>query len=178
MENTGYISKSLTSWATPIITVPKKPDPLNPQKQQLPLVLDSQSLNKLINTAHNGNSVISYYPLPEITDLLARLQKHTIFSSFDLRSGYHHISLTLEAKPKTAFATMIGKWHWNIAPFSICLLPGVFCYLMSQVLFGLDFCFAYVDDILVYSTSWKMHQIGHLISEHGIQMLLGKKYQQ
>ena len=62
----------------------------------------------------------------------------------------------LEAKPKTAFATS-GKWHWNVAPFIICLLPGVFCHLLSQVLPGLDFCFAYLDDILVYTASWKEH---------------------
>ena len=28
---------------------------------------------------------------------------------------------------------------------------------MSQVISGFDFCFAYLDDILVYSTSWKEH---------------------
>ena len=63
----------------------------------------------------------------------------------------------LETKPKTAFAKTSGKWHWKVAPFSICWLSGLFCYLMSQVLSGLDFCFAYLDDILVYSTSWKEH---------------------
>ena len=39
----------------------------------------------------------------------------------------------------------------------IFLLPGVFCCVMSQVLSGLDLCFKYLDDILVYSTSWKEH---------------------
>ena len=107
-----------------------------------------------INAAHNGSIVISYYPLPNITDLLARLQKCTIFSSLDFRSSYHHIGLTQEAKPKTVFATS-GKWPWNVAPFSICSLPGVFCYLILQVLPELDFCFAYLNDILMTSTSWK-----------------------
>ena len=51
------------------------------------------------------------------------------------------------AKPETAFATISGIWHWNVAPFGIFSLPGVFCYLMSQVLTGLDFCFGYLDDI-------------------------------
>ena len=88
------------------------------------------SLNKSINAAHNGNCLISYYPLPNITDLLARLQKCTMFSSLHLRSGYHHIGLTPEAKTKTAFTTARGKWHWNVAPFGICSLPGVFCYLL------------------------------------------------
>ena len=58
-----------------------------------------------------GNKLISYYPLSNITDLLVRLQNCTIFPSLDLISGYHHIGLTPEAKPKTAFATTSGKWH-------------------------------------------------------------------
>ena len=65
-ENAGCISKSLSLLATPVTIVPKKPDPLNPQKQQLHLVLDNQSLNKSINAEHNGNSVISYHLLPNI----------------------------------------------------------------------------------------------------------------
>ena len=60
--------------------------------------------------------------------------------------------------PKTAFATKSGKWHWNINPFSTCLLPSVFCYLMSLPLSGLDFCSVYLDNILVYSASWKEYK--------------------
>ena len=101
--------KSLSQWAAPVIIVPKKPGPLNPQKQQLHLVLDYQLLSKSVDTAYNGNSVISYYPLPNIRDLLARLQKFTIFFSLDLRPGYHYIGLQLEAKLKTTSATTSGK---------------------------------------------------------------------
>ena len=119
LENVGCISKSLSPWAAHFITVAKKPDPLNPQKQWLCLVLDYWSLSKSIKAVHNGNSIISYYSLPNITDLLARLQNHTIFSSLDPGSGYHHISSMLESKSKTAFTTS-DKWHWNVAPFSIC----------------------------------------------------------
>ena len=70
LEILGCISKSLSPGVTPVIIVPKNQDPLNPQKQQLYLVSDHWSLNKSINTVHNCNSVISYYPLPNITDLL------------------------------------------------------------------------------------------------------------
>ena len=64
---------------------------------------------------------------------------------------------SLEARSKTAFGTTNGKWHWNVALFRICSLPGVFCYLMSQILSGLNLCFTYLDDILIYSISWKEH---------------------
>ena len=157
LGNVGCFPKSLRPWATPVIIIPKKPDPLNPQQQQLSLVFDNQSLNRSINAVHNDNSVISYYPLPNITDLLAILQRCTKFFSLHLRSGYHHIGLTPETMPKTAFATTSGKWHCNVAPFSICSLSCVVCYFMSQVLSGLDFYFAYLDDVLVYSMSWKKH---------------------
>ena len=72
-------------------------------------------------------------------------------------SGYHHIGLTPEAKPKTVFAKTSGKLHGNVGPFGICSLQGVFCYLMSQELSGLDFCFVYLNDILVCNMSWKEH---------------------
>ena len=139
LEN-GFISKSLSPWTTPVSIVPKIPDPSSPQKQQLHLVLDYRSFYKSVNAAHNGNSVIFYYPLPNIMDLLARLQKCAIFSALD----YHYISLTPEPKLKTAFTTTSGKWHWSVAPFSIYSLSGVFCYLMLQVLSCLDFCLAYL----------------------------------
>ena len=42
LENEGCISKSVSPWVAQVIIVPKKQDPLNPQKQQLHLVLDYQ----------------------------------------------------------------------------------------------------------------------------------------
>ena len=140
-------------WAAPVIILPKTPDPLHPKIQQLHLVLDYHLLNKSINAVHNGKNIISYYLLPNITDLLARLQKCKLFSSLDPRSGYQHIGLTPETELKTAFPTTKGKWHWNVALFGICSLPCIFCYLKSQVLSGLNFCFMYLDDILIYNTS-------------------------
>ena len=92
-----------------MITIPKNPDPLHPEKQQLHVILDYYLINKSINAAYNGDNVISYYPLLNIIDLLARLQKCKLFSSLDLRSVYHPIGLATEAKPKTASATTNGK---------------------------------------------------------------------
>ena len=83
-------------------------DLTHPNKQQLHLVLDSLLLKKFISAAHNGNNVILYYPMVNITDLLTRSRNCKIFSSLDLRS-------MPEAKLKTAFATTRRKWHWNLA---------------------------------------------------------------
>ena len=48
-----------------------------------------------------------------------------------------------------------------MVPFGICSLPGIFCYLMLQLLSGLDFTFAYINDILIHSASWKEY-LDHL----------------
>ena len=53
----------------------QKTRPFKSPKHQFHIILDYQSLNKSIKATHNGNSVISYYSLPNITDLLPRLRK-------------------------------------------------------------------------------------------------------
>ena len=107
------------------------------------------------------------------------LHNFKVFSSLDLQSGYY------QSKTKTAFLTTSEKWHWNVAQFRICSLHGIFCYLMSQILTDLDFCFTYLGDIFIYITSWKktpqananffkqhLHYLGHLMLEKSIQSLL------
>ena len=144
-----------------------------------------------INATHNGNNVISYYPLPNISDLLASWHNCKIFSSLDLGSGHHH--LMPEAKPKTAFTTTSREMTLECGP--IWNMFSTRCILLLKVtsITALDFCFAYVDDISIYSTSWKEHlqhletifnkcqffkqhlyYQGHLISEKGIQSLPDK----
>ena len=123
------------------------------------MVLDYRQLNKAINSAHDSDIIVSNYPLPNISDLLTRLGNFKIFSSLDLYSGYHHIGLKPEAQSKTVFATTSGKWQWNITPLGICSLPIIFSYLMSEVLRDLDFCFTYLDDILIFSFSREPHQM-------------------
>ena len=156
LESASCILESILC-ATLVIVVPKKADPLCPNKKQLHVVLDYQLLDKYINGTHNGNKVILCYILPNITDVLARLHICKIFSSLDLKTGCHQIGLMPKGKLKTAFATTSRKWHWNATPFGIYSLTGGFCYLMSQVLTGLDVCFLYLGDISIYRPSWKEH---------------------
>ena len=134
LEATGCISKSLSLWAAPIIKVPTKSGSNHPNKPLLQMVLDYRKLNKAINSAHNSDKIVSHYPVLNISDLLAKFGNCRIFLSLDLCSGYHHIGIKPEARPKTVFTTMSGKWHWNITPFGICSLPRIFSYLLSEVL--------------------------------------------
>ena len=122
------------------------------------MCIDYKKVNQYLITAHNGNNgkVVSTFPLPKKQELLSRLVKCKNLSSLHLHSGYYHISLTEDAKKKTAFVTADGKHQWNVIPFSIATTVGTFQYLMSQVLTGLNhFAFTYLNDILISSNSWE-----------------------
>ena len=129
-EATDCISKHFSPWAAPVIIILKKSDPTQPDELLFQMVVDYRQLNNTISSAHNSDNIDSYYPPPNISDLLARLGNYKIFSLLDLHSGYYHISLKSEAYSKTVFATMSGKWQWNVTPFGIWSLPGIFSYLM------------------------------------------------
>ena len=122
LEETGLI---LSNWSSPCMVVPKKQDPDNPHEVQLRMVIDYRQLNKRIITSRvpdrNGKirKVILNYPIPTIESLLARLEGCKYFSILDLRSGYHHIGLSEQSKPLTAFTTHSGKFQWNLLPFGI-----------------------------------------------------------
>ena len=119
-----------------------------------------QEVNQSLVTARNNNNskVISTFPLPKIQELLGRLNNCKYFSSLDLHSGYYHISLTEEAKKKTAFVTSDGKYQWNIVLFGLATAISTFQYLMSKVLTGLNnFTFMYLDDVLIFSQSYEDH---------------------
>ena len=160
MEDAICISQSISDWSSPICTVKKKPDPSQPNKLQLRMCIDYRKVNQSLITAYNGNNskVGSTFPLPKIQELLSRLINCKYFSSLDLCSGYYHISLTEEAKEKTAFVIMDSKYQWNVVPFSLATAVSTFLYLMSKVLTSLNhFVFTYLDDIPIFFKSWEEH---------------------
>ena len=160
MEDACCILKSISDWVSPICIVKKKPDPSQPKKLQLRMCIDYRKVNQSLITACSSNNgkVVSTFPLPKIQELLSRLIHCKYFSSLDLHSDCYHISLTEDAKKKTAFVTADGKYQWNVIPFSLATAVSTIQYLMSQVLTGLNrFAFTYMDDTLIFSKSWEAH---------------------
>ena len=169
LGDTGCISKSLSDWASPICIMKKKPNPSQPHKPQLQMCMDYRKVNQSLVTAGNNNNgkVVSTFPLPKIQELLDRLNNCKYFSSLDLCSGYYHISLTKEAKKKTAFVTADGKYQWNVVLFGLATAVSTFQYLMSKVLTGFkNFAFMYLDDVLIFSETYEEHlHHSHLVFE-------------
>ena len=153
IEHAGIIKKSLSPWASPIVMVPKKSAPGEPPKRRM--CVDYHWVNALqpaVDTSSKG--CMSLYPLPKIDEMFAKLCGAKVFTTLDLRSGYYHRGLSERVKPKTAFITPHSQWQFNMVPFGL-------TQLMNQVLQGLDFAIAYLDDIVIFRKN-ELEHLQHL----------------
>ena len=94
LEHAGVITKSMSKWASPIVIVPKKSAPREPPKRRL--CVDFRKVNELqqeVITAGQTKGQISIHPLLKIDEMYVKLKGAKVFSTIDLRSGYHHIAL-------------------------------------------------------------------------------------
>ena len=96
----------------------------------------------------NTKGVISLIPLPKIDELFARLNVAKIFSAIDMRQGYHHIALSEDTIPKTAFTLGTDeKWEFVKVPSRLSQAPAYFMSLINKVLEGCEeFVLGYVND--------------------------------
>ncbi len=163
LEEAGVIEQCISPWASPIVIVPKKTIPGHPPEKRM--CVDYRALNALLpqvtNPTTKAKGVLTFVPLPRIDDLLGQLRGTTVFSALDVTMGYHHMGLTPEAQQKTAFTTPLGKFKFNKCPFGLAQAPAYFQSLIFRVLQGLNFTFAYLDDVLIYSKNVDTH-LGHL----------------
>ena len=162
LECAGVITKSMSKWASPIVVVPKKSAPGEPPKRRL--CVNFRKVNELqqeVITAGKTKGQISIHPLPKIDEMYAKLKGAKVFSTIDLRSGYHHIVLGKSSRAKTAFVTPFGKYEFLMVPFGLAQAPAYFQLLMNKVLKGLKFAMTYLDDIIIFSENELQH-LGHL----------------
>ena len=159
LEEAGIISRSVSPWASPIVIVPKKTEPGEPLKKRL--CVDYRIINSLIppvTKAHSkAKGILTLVPLPKIDEIYARLRGSTVYTALDMTSGYHHMELSEEAKPKSAFVTPGEKYQFNRCPFGLTQAPAYFQRLVNKVLIGLPYVFGYLDDVLIYSPDIKTH---------------------
>ena len=86
--------------------------------------------------------------------MYAKLKGAKVFSTIDLRSGYHHIALGEDSR---AFVTPFGKYGFLIVPFGLAQAPAYFQLLMNKVLEGLSYAMTYLDDIIIFSKNEEDH---------------------
>ena len=95
--------------------------------------------------------------MPRVEDIFAKLGKAKFYTTFDLRSGYHHISLDKDLIMKTAFVAPFSKYEYLKVPFGLVQAPAYFQNLMTKVLNGLNFTLAYLDDVIIFSETDEQH---------------------
>ena len=158
LERAGVITKSMSKWASPIVVVPKKSAPREPPKRRL--CADFRKVNELqqeVITAGKTKGHISIHPLLKIDEMYAKLKGAKVYSTIDLRSGYHHIALGKSSRAKTAFVMPFGKYEFLMVPFRLAQAPAYFQLLMNKVLKGLKFAMTYLDDIIIFSQDELQH---------------------
>ena len=158
LECAGVITKSMSKWASPIVVVPKKSAPREPPKRRI--CVNFRKVNDLqqeVITAWKTKGQISIHPLPKIDEMYAKLKGAKVFSTIDLRNGYHHIALGKSSRAKTAFVTPFGKYKFLMVPFGLAQAPAYFQLLMNEVLKGLKFAMTYLDDVIIFSENELQH---------------------
>lgn len=162
----GVIRPSQSPWAAPITLTTKKDGSTR-------MCVDYRRLN--------ASTVKDCYPVPLIQDIFDMLQGATVFTTLDLRSGYHQMDLAEEDRQKSAFICHRGLFEWNRLPFGLTNAPAQFQRLMNGILhdhLGRR-AMVYLDDVVIYSRNVTDHirdveAVLHTIHQAGLTLKKSK----
>jgi hypothetical protein len=89
------------------------------------------------------------YPIPRIQDILISLNGFTYATSIDLNMGYYAIRLTPNAQKLCTIVFPWGKYSYLRLPMGIANSSDIFQSKINQLMNGLNYVRAYLDDILI-----------------------------
>jgi hypothetical protein len=144
MLRLGFIRPSASPYAAPMLLVPKK-------DQSWRVVIDFRRLNLV--------SKMDRHPLPLIQDIFDQLGGSTVFTTLDLKQGYHQLPVHPDSIEKTAFSCHLGLFEWTRMPMGVSCGPPVFQREMQKAMAGLlgVCCLVYLDDLVIFSRDPKDH---------------------
>ncbi|GFV05752.1 hypothetical protein TNCV_3078461 [Trichonephila clavipes] len=107
--------------------------------------------------ALNAQTIKDNYSVPNILDFTSNLHGTKIYSHIDLVKAYHQIPINPDDVHKSAIITPFGLFESTRMQFGLCNAAATFQRFIDEVLRNLPFVFAFVDDILVASSSPEEH---------------------
>jgi len=156
-----------SEWGFPAFTIPKKDGTLRS-------IADLRELNKRIKRKP--------FPIPKIQDMLQKLEGFMYATSLDLNMGYYHILLSLNSSRYCTIVLPWGKYEYLRLPMGLCNSPDIFQEKMGELFAGLEFARAYIDDLLVISTSTladhldKLDQVLKRLQDAGLKVNASKSF--
>ncbi|GFY09708.1 hypothetical protein TNCV_3696701 [Trichonephila clavipes] len=143
MITLGHMRPSKSNYASPLHMVPKK------DSTEWRPVGDYRALN--------AQTIKDNYSVPNILDFTSNLHGTKIYSHIDLVKAYHQIPINPDDVHKSAIITPFGLFESTRMQFGLCNAAATFQRFIDEVLRNLPFVFAFVDDILVASSSPEEH---------------------
>ncbi|GFX17241.1 hypothetical protein TNCV_1064441 [Trichonephila clavipes] len=103
--------------------------------------------------ALNAQTIKDNYSVTNILDFTSNLHGTKIYSHIDLVKAYHQVPINPDDVHKSAIITPFGLFESTQMQFGLCNAAATFEQFIDEVLRNLPFVFAFVDDILVASSS-------------------------
>ena len=98
----------------------------------------------------NDNFVSDFYPLPNIQELLTRVEPSAkYFSIIDMCNAYFQIPLEEKYQRLTTLVTEEGTFCYTRTPFGIKTAPSFFQRILSEIVKNCKGALNYLDDILI-----------------------------
>ena len=127
---------------------------INKPDASLRSLADLRELNKWIK--------IHSFPIPKIQEMLLKLEGFMFATSLDLNMGYFHLSLMPNASWLCTVVLHWEKYEYLRLPMGLCNSPDIFQEKLSELMIGLEFARAYLDDLLIISKSDFNEHLEHL----------------
>ena len=128
----GRIQHSASPWSSPLVCVPKKSGGIR-------ITVNYKKLNKVTE--------IPRIAIPRVDEVLG-IGGGSVFSVFDLFSGFTQLTIHPNTIALTAFCTPNGLYEWLRMPQGAAGAPAWFISVMRLVSAGLDKIRMYLDDAI------------------------------